>query len=575
MASEKWLEDVGEQLRKYVEHVCSSPYADRVIGFHVCSGVSAEWQSWGLWSDQRGDFSEPFVTAFRQWLKEKYSTDEVLQKAWHDDDVTFETAPVPSFEERSAKDENNTLLRSPEELQRFIDFYSFYPLVTARAIKHFSRIVKEASKGRALVVVFYGYPIQYGGIANESQHLALADILRCEDVDILSSPAMYSKREPGGTSTTMLPLGSLNLHGKMFFDEADLRTHLSDPKAAPGRASNELESVGIMKREFGMDMAYGNACWWFDMAGGWFSGELAKLIGQMKPYYEGVNNQDEKCRRIQDAMRPEMAVFMDEKSFHRFTPMTDFTNYSITFLTPELPRVGVSYDHYLLSDIEAVPERKVYLFQNAYDLTDAERETINSLKRDGKLLIFMYGAGSGRYGDAGSVEVDRNMTSELVGMEIAWSDEKAKMILTPSFDSFTALCNCEEFGIEEEASPVLSCIDPDAEQLAFYNDGRCGLAIKKHENWTSVWCGVPSLPIPFIREVCKDAGVHVYSESDDAFYAGRGYVTLHAKESGEKTIALPGKYSVEEILGGDFIADETDTLTFQLKQFETKCFRIR
>jgi len=49
MASEQWLEDVGEHLATYVRHVRNSPYADRVIGFHLCSGSSAEWQAWGLW----------------------------------------------------------------------------------------------------------------------------------------------------------------------------------------------------------------------------------------------------------------------------------------------------------------------------------------------------------------------------------------------------------------------------------------------------------------------------------------------------------------------------------------------
>ena len=179
-------------------------------------------------------------------------------------------------------------------------------------------------------MVFYGYPLQYGGRAAESQHLALADVLACPDVDFLSSPAMYNHREPGGSSTTMLPLGSVKLHGKMFFDEVDLRTHRSASDATPGRAKNELESVGIMKREFGMDMALGNACWWFDMAGGWYSGELSQLIGDMKPLFDRINALAESQRPIQDEMRPEVAVLLDEKSFFRFLPEAEFLNIGIT-----------------------------------------------------------------------------------------------------------------------------------------------------------------------------------------------------------------------------------------------------
>lgn len=574
MASDLWLEEAGAQLERYVKHVYSTPYADRVIGFHICSGVSAEWQSWGLWSDQRGDFSEPSQRAYREWLERKYGSDAALQAAWHDREVTLQTAEIPTFEERSAADEQYTLFRSPEQHQRFIDFYAFYPTVTARAIKHFAGIVKRASEGRALVVVFYGYPLQYGGRAAESQHLALADVLACPDVDFLSSPAMYNNREPGGTSTTMLPLGSVKLHGKMFFDESDLRTHRSAADATPGRAKNEAESFGIMKREFGMDMALGNACWWFDMAGGWYSGELSQLIGSMKPFFGLVNAINESQSAIQDEMRPEVAVLLDEKSFFRLLPESGFLNIGITQHTPYLARIGAPYDHYLLSDLDRVPQHKVYYFQNAFDLSDADRKAIEALKGGGRTLVFLYAAGSGRCDDKMNVAVDRDATSKLVGIELAWSDEKTKMELTPGKSQWMAGCEPNKFGMEGESSPILYCTDSEAEKLAFYADGRCGLAIKKHKDWTSVWCGVPWIPAPLLREVCRDAGAHIYSETDDSFYAGRGFVTLHAKEAGEKRIVLPKQYRVNEILGGDLTAENTDAIAFSLKQFETRCFQL-
>jgi len=82
MASERWLEQVSADLTAYVRHTRTSPYADRVIGYHICSGESAEWQAWGMWSPRRGDFSRPMREAFRQWLKARYVTDAELRRAW-------------------------------------------------------------------------------------------------------------------------------------------------------------------------------------------------------------------------------------------------------------------------------------------------------------------------------------------------------------------------------------------------------------------------------------------------------------------------------------------------------------
>jgi len=88
-----------------------------------------------------------------------------------DDQVSFASAEVPPRAEREA---GGPAILDPTRSQRLIDFFEFYPTVTARAINHFARVIKEASRGQSLVGVFYGYGPQYGPIAPETQHLALA-----------------------------------------------------------------------------------------------------------------------------------------------------------------------------------------------------------------------------------------------------------------------------------------------------------------------------------------------------------------------------------------------------------------
>ena len=67
---------------------------------------------------------------------------------------------------------------------------------------------------------------------NGTMHLALEKVLACPDVDFLTSPTSYAFRQFGGEGTShfMSLLGSIKLHGKLWFNENDVRTSL-----APGQ----------------------------------------------------------------------------------------------------------------------------------------------------------------------------------------------------------------------------------------------------------------------------------------------------------------------------------------------------
>ena len=46
-ASETWRQDTVAGLKRLIEHVDNSPYADRVVGYHIASGTTEEWMMWG------------------------------------------------------------------------------------------------------------------------------------------------------------------------------------------------------------------------------------------------------------------------------------------------------------------------------------------------------------------------------------------------------------------------------------------------------------------------------------------------------------------------------------------------
>ena len=68
----------------------------------IAAGATFEWQYYGVTLSECADFGTDALNAFRNWLKEKYVTDEALAEAWGKKGITFGTASVPTYEERKA-----------------------------------------------------------------------------------------------------------------------------------------------------------------------------------------------------------------------------------------------------------------------------------------------------------------------------------------------------------------------------------------------------------------------------------------------------------------------------------------
>ncbi len=71
-----------------------------------------------------------------------------------------------------------------------------------------------------------------------------------------------------------------------------------------------------------------------------------------------------------------------------------------------------------------------------------------------------------------------------------------------------------------------------------------------------------------LREFYRLAGVHLYGESGDVLYAGRGWVVLHAVEAGEKVVRLPFKARITDVIRRTVLG-ESDIVTLTLRQYET------
>ncbi|MCX6898368.1 MAG: beta-galactosidase [Verrucomicrobia bacterium] len=551
-ASELWKREMGGDLRKLIAHLRRAPYADRILGYIIYSGYTAEWQMWGTWQPSRDDYSAPALRVFRSFLANRYGTDAKLRAAWADENVTLATAEMPRWAKR--RPPGTQVLRDPKTERQAMDFYEFSSNMTADAILHFARIAREATAGKALVGTYYAYLSAHGINQQDSGHLAARRVFDSPDIDFLMSPPNYWYRKPGEAATFMSATDSLRMRGKLWLDESDHRTHLTEPGAGYGRASTLEETLGVFWREFAEVLTKRAAVSWFDMSGGWFS--HPEILADM-------------CRAAAIAktslprrkpFAPEIGVFVDPESFYWMRSTTANSALVLNQIAT-MPQSGAPWDFCLLSDIgdARLPDYKLYVFLNAFRVDAARREAvIRKLKRNNATALFVYAPG---WFDADGPSLD-NMRA-LTGIRIAKDDTEGAPQITLDGDTVVGAKNLK-------VSPIFYADDPGAQVLGRLVGGtRPGLVTKKMGGWTSVYSAAMTLPPSLMCRIARDAGVHIWLETDDALYTDGQFVGVHAATDGAKRILLPSRCSVVNAMTSKPVPVDDRIVTLPMKRAET------
>ena len=76
------------------------------------------------------------------------------------------------------------------------------------------------------------------------------------------------------------------------------------------------------------------------------------------------------------------------------------------------------------------------------------------------------------------------------------------------------------------------------------------------------------------RETFREAGAHVWCETPEVVFAGRGYLTVHAASDGEKTIRLPGRCDAVEVFGQSSPRRGVGEIVETMKFGETRVWRL-
>jgi len=571
-ASELWVKEACETVKKLVEHIEKSPYGKRVFAYRLAAGVYSEWHYYGM-ADSMPDVSAPMTKLFRTYLKDKYKGNvAALRKAWNQPSVTFETATPPPAKVRLQYVSDT--LRDPVKHAWSIDFLHCIQLSLKNALLAMNKTAKEACKGRALIGNYCGYFFGMGYTA-EGWHLVNDEFMRSPYVDFQVSPCCYSTffRGLGSTQLSRSLTASYKLHNKIGIFEADTRTYLTE-NDVNNHAKTAQESVAMLSRDLAQAISKGCAYWYYDFGYDWYNDpEILRFFHKINPVYDAVKDFSSSA---------EIAVITDWESayYHAIqAPYGGITYYSaVNYIPQDLKRAGLQFDAYPFADLNhpALQNYKLYIFPQLVYMTPEKLAMLAKLKKAGKTLLFLNTPGwlTAKGQDADSI-------FKTTGIRAKVLDKTAQAVTSLTHGSTMSATRGGPVGRWDYA-PVLSITDSQATTLGTVRteDGKKvnSYARKKNPDGSiSYVSGSPFMSIPELRRIAKEAGVHCYCESDKGVvFANNSMISFHT--------GTPGKYTLKakQPVTWTMVYPEKKTypnrqaaLTFEAPVAETYIFAIK
>ena len=605
LASEKYRELSHKAMIAFLNHV-EGKYGDHIVGYQAGNGFGGEWLMFNsFWEVRPGappptvfgveDYSPPAQDGFRHWLQNKYGTVEELRRAWGDPKVTFEIATPPNEVQRYSS--THGIFFDPAASRRVPDYFSFFNDMVADVLLENCRWIKEITNRKKIVGSFYGY--LWCNFPNLSVvhtgHLGLAKVLSSPDVDFIASPYTYDNKQIGGPNNSQTLPEAVALHGKLYFNEVDTETHLHQRQWRWGNSLNNPknweETRGLLIRDYGYALTKGFGMWWTDLHGGTFhDDQIIGLLGDIKKI-------DEKYVDADKRSNADIAVVLDEASFTYFGDGEPLFNALLTAQKQwELAFIGAPWDPHLLTDMDNpnLRDYKLYIFLNTFRVTPEQRAAIHArLRRNGATAVWVYAPGY--IGEKLSVDY----MQELTGIRLAESNSAGELhVDITSYDhAYTkSLRKGFAYGTDVNVANIIRWYDhqiylkdprdpslrrdlpgfrinprfwsddPEAKVLGrLAGLGRPGLVVKKQPGWTSVYSGAPILPAALLRNIARAAGCHIYSDANDVVYANRNVLAVYAPGGGTRTIHLPRKSKVVDLLENRTVAEHATEFPLTLE----------
>jgi hypothetical protein len=563
MASDIYFDGFLTSLPHLLQHFENSSYGAHILGYIFTAGNTGEWFPTDMYT--RGiDYSPVNTTAFQAWLQKKYGSDAGLSAAWGLP-VTLATAQVPlaapglfpihlTISEGGAPT-IEAFYKTPAE-QNWLDFSAYTSDLFGQRILDIASLVRAQTAGKRLIGFFNGYLTELAASFNGHPHFDR--LLASPNIDFMCAPIGYitwPERLAGGSGPPQSLVDSLTAHGKLWFDENDLTTYLSNP-GGPISTADLTQTVDVLQRDLASILVHRTATWWVDINQNGAFNDPA-IWSPMSDYGLPLFNE---LYANPQPYHADVALIVDPTSILYQKNVNDVAIAQRALLRDILPHAGVSSGMYSLDDFldGTEPPSKVYIFANANYLTDTQIAQIQSrLNAEGATAIWQYATGF-----LGPNGASASRVSTLTGIQVSQSDGLGYTIGSGPMAGFNW-----GFTSQNVLSPRLIVTDASAEVLGHYrSDNQVSSARKKVGNFESIFmgdfamgdflnfcwpCFPPSVPSSAaLRALLKTTGVHIWSTKGDVVLTDRNLLVIHAAATGPDIISLPAGVTATPLGGG-------------------------
>jgi hypothetical protein len=611
LASPIYLEAIKKYIRSITEGIEAKPYADHVIGYKFVLGPQPDASLGGVQSNEGvtdrskwtvGDWNQDALKAFQSFLRKKYDDDvEKLRFAWKNPEIDFDNAGPKLNGLVDIQPEHN-LFRDPTKGRMAEDYFEFLSgLIASTYSGVISPIIREVTKGRAWVSSWAGYVVEllrgvHPASVQQNNTYGLAHNNFDSDIDCFAGTTSYGTRSVGDRFTPFQLMSSLTLNGKQTLAEIDYRTFVSGPKIY-ARQRSAQETTAILRRELGSTLIHGIGTYFADWSQGegrdgvaYFDDpEILSVISKSRAIYAdtlAAKKKPKPVTQIAVIVSPESVWYQDLEY-----PAAVYNSLVRSVLYEQMAHIGAPYDVLQVNDLRFPKVRnqyKLFVFINAFYLSEPQRAWIEDLKRDDKTLAWFYAPGYVSDVEGLSVSSMENLT----GMKLDLIPGRNR----PEFQTVEAIhpllksvnpgskIAIDAFGkntIASEMSPAeifpnFAIQDSAAVTLGQDSDGRARYAAKKLENWRSVYSTVPNASTTLLRNLAEWAGVHLYTKQGLVVEANDRFLMIHRGGAMPENIDvhLTGPAKVRELYSGRDVSQGSDHFTVMMAGPMTELYEL-
>ncbi|MBR6372635.1 MAG: beta-galactosidase, partial [Victivallales bacterium] len=558
LGSKKWLADSDKAVKALLDYIKTQPWCSRIWGANVGESRNGEW-FWGIQDHNvkhtMYGYSKGDNDTFRNMLREKYKTNEALQKAWKQPDVTFETATQPYL--KDALKEKEGVILNPDTDMRIIDWYLFRNRALAEAIIHFCKFIKQETEGKWLCGAYYGYLIELAENSVRTQqhhgHNEFYQVSESPYVDFLRAPARYTYKKAGMPGGFMQPFTTNSLNKVLCFMENDERNSYGPHETwgfdlYTGRVSTNVETIGNFNREFALGTVTGHSPYWLDHPrGSFYEKPVLDVIRNQKQVYESLPP-------VQGFIQNDVAVVGDRDSIYYSASKMQGSAMEAAYpgMFIHINKLAVAYSVPVIQDMMRpgfLPPHKLYVMLPTIVLGAEQRRLLmERFEREKASVLWLYAAGPD-YPDKPGPNPAFN--GDFLGMNFSMEKKFGRDTLRYGDKLYrSSFSRGPHFYPQGGYDQVLY---KDA-------DNKPVLVCKKIGNATHYFSTLPDLPLPVMDDIFTRAGIKRYSEGrEDPIWAGNDLIFLIARTGGEKRLLAPKGTHLKAIIGpltGEYASGE-------------------